>query len=43
MYYNFLNDPSFQAEDFYDADHLDEKGAKKFTLLLDSVIKTVTK
>jgi hypothetical protein len=41
-YYNFLTDPSFVAEDFYDGDHLNEKGAKKLTLKLDSVIKRQT-
>ena len=39
VYYNFLNDNSFFKEDFFDADHLNEKGAKKLTLLVDSLIQ----
>lgn len=38
VYYNLLNDKSFIAEDFYDADHLNEKGAKKLTFKIDSLI-----
>lgn len=38
VYYNLLNDKSFIAEDFYDADHLNEKGAKKLTVIMDSLI-----
>jgi hypothetical protein len=38
VYYNLLNDKSFIAEDFYDADHLNEKGAKKLTFIMDSLI-----
>jgi hypothetical protein len=37
-YLNFLEDSSFSAVDFYDADHLNEIGAKKFTIKLDSLI-----
>ncbi|HMJ46367.1 MAG TPA: hypothetical protein VK498_03515 [Ferruginibacter sp.] len=37
-YHNFLNDPSFNESDFYDADHLNVLGAKKFTLKIDSLI-----
>jgi len=37
-YYNLMNDPSFVSEDFYDADHLNEKGAKKLTLKIDSLV-----
>jgi len=31
-YYNLLQDSAFQAQDFYDADHLNEFGAKKLSL-----------
>ena len=37
-YYDFMKDPSFNKEDFFDADHLNESGAKKFTLKLDSIL-----
>lgn len=37
-YYNFINDSTFTAQDFYDADHLNDKGAKKFTIKLDSLL-----
>lgn len=37
-YYNFLKDPAFETQDFYDADHLNEKGAKKFSIKVDSLI-----
>jgi hypothetical protein len=38
-YFNFLQNKSFSASDFYDADHLNEIGAEKFTLLLDKLIR----
>ncbi len=41
VYLNLLNDPSFVAEDYYDADHLNEIGAKKLTLIIDSTIKSI--
>lgn len=37
-YINLLTDSSFTEKDFYDADHLDEYGAKKLTLKMDSII-----
>ncbi|WP_457268076.1 hypothetical protein [Pedobacter sp. UYEF25] len=37
-YYNFLTDKTFIAKDFYDGDHLNEIGAKKLTLKIDSII-----
>jgi hypothetical protein len=37
-YFNLLNDASFKAGDFYDADHVNEKGALKFTRKVDSLI-----
>ncbi len=30
----FMNSPEFRSEDFRDADHLNQKGAEKFTLML---------
>lgn len=41
-YFSFLNDKSFVKKDFYDADHLNEIGAKKFTLKMDSIIHPKT-
>ena len=35
-YLNFMTDKRFQENDFYDVDHLNEIGAKKLTLLVDS-------
>ena len=37
-YYNFLNDTSFSANDFRDADHLNDHGAKKLSLKLEDII-----
>jgi hypothetical protein len=37
-YQNFLLDSSFSAIDFFDADHLNEIGAKKLTSKLDTLI-----
>lgn len=37
-YYNFLKDSSFTDKDFFDADHLNQSGAKKFSLKMDSLI-----
>ena len=41
-YYNFLSDTSFVDTDFYDADHLNEIGAKKFTFKIEEIIKVAT-
>lgn len=38
-HYNFLNDKSFDATDFFDGDHLNDIGAKKMTFKMDSLIK----
>ena len=43
IYRNFLTDPSFSAEDYYDADHLNEIGAKKFSIKIDSLLKNFEK
>ena len=37
-YYDFLSDKSFDAKDFFDADHLNEIGAEKFSKKMDSII-----
>lgn len=38
IYINLLKSDYFKDEDFYDADHLNEKGAKKLALILDNFI-----
>jgi hypothetical protein len=38
IYVNSLRDKDFTESDFYDADHLNEIGAKKLSLKLDSII-----
>ena len=35
LYLNYMNDPRFEASDFHDNNHLSEKGAQKFTQLLN--------
>lgn len=42
-YFNFISDSSFTAADFYDGDHLNEIGAKKFTLKMDSIVTVIEK
>lgn len=37
-YHNLLDDSSFVKEDFYDADHLSEIGAKKLSMKIDSIL-----
>lgn len=37
-YVNFLNNDDFLLEDFYDADHLNAKGAQKLSTLLNKMI-----
>lgn len=37
-FYDFRNHIRFKKEDFYDSDHLNERGANKFSLILDSII-----
>jgi hypothetical protein len=38
IYTNLLADTTFKATDFYDADHLNEIGAKKLSLLINGII-----
>lgn len=40
-YINLLKDNRFTDDDFYDADHLDEFGAKKLTLILNETIEII--
>jgi len=37
-YYNLLSDSTFNSEDFFDADHLNEKGAEKLTRKIDGLM-----
>lgn len=37
-YYNFFDDSSFTKVDYFDADHLNEIGAKKLSLKIDNLI-----
>ncbi|NJC88532.1 MAG: hypothetical protein FIB02_08375 [Desulfuromonas sp.] len=39
LYHDYMEDSRFSADDFYDADHLNGKGAKKLTSILDDAIK----
>ncbi len=38
FYYNFINDNRFIQADFYDADHLNNKGAEKFSVIINNVV-----
>jgi hypothetical protein len=40
LYFNFMADKSFTESDYYDADHLNEAGAKKLSLVIDSLINS---
>lgn len=37
-YINMINHPMFKEEDYYDADHLSEIGAKKLSLMINQII-----
>jgi hypothetical protein len=37
-YYSFLTLPQLEAQDFYDVDHLNVRGANRFTQLLNSTL-----
>ncbi len=42
-YYNYLKDDRFSAEDFFDSDHLNTRGAEKFSRLLrDEIIENMS-
>jgi hypothetical protein len=38
-YYNYEKDSRFVSDDFYDADHLSDVGATKFTKILNEDLK----
>ena len=38
LFYDFSDDPRFMEDDFYDANHLNERGTEKFTRMLDSIM-----
>ncbi len=40
-YFDYLKDPRFKADDFYDNNHLSDVGAIKFTKILDKDIRSV--
>lgn len=40
-YFDYLKDPRFKADDFYDSNHLSDIGAIKFTKILDKDIRSV--
>jgi len=42
-YYNLLNSPKFTKQDFFDGDHLNEKGAKKLTEFLNQELLDLDK
>lgn len=43
IYVDFSHDDSFSDDDFYDGDHLNKNGAKKFSIKADSVIMQIEK
>ena len=42
-YFDYLKDPRFVADDFYDSNHLSDIGAEKFTKILNEDIKNNAK
>ena len=40
-YFDYLKDPRFKADDFYDSNHLSDIGAIKFTKILDKDIRSL--
>jgi len=38
-YYNFLNDTSFHSDDYFDAVHLNQTGAKKMSLKMNEILE----
>lgn len=39
FYYNFSSDTAFHKDDFWDSNHVNEKGAKKFSLLVNNILQ----
>lgn len=42
-YFNYENDPRFTVYDFKNDDHLNSTGAKKYTIIIDSVVNKLVK
>lgn len=42
IYLDYMRDERFEADDFYDSNHLSDQGATKFSKILDEGIKTAT-
>jgi hypothetical protein len=42
-YYNFLSVPYFGSNDFYDGDHLNDRGARKFSIKLNEILLHILK
>ena len=40
-YFDYLKDPRFEADDFYDSNHLSDVGAIKFSKILDKDIRSI--
>lgn len=40
-YFNYLKDPRFEANDFFDSNHLSDIGATKFTKILNEDLKSI--
>lgn len=38
LYVDYLQHPAFNSSDFFDGDHLNDRGAKKFSMVLNSVL-----
>lgn len=38
-YYNFLKSERFQSGEFYDVDHMNKKGAKKMSIILNNILE----
>lgn len=38
LFYDFSDDSRFTEDDFYDANHLNDRGTKKFTMMVDSIL-----
>lgn len=43
VYYDYLRDTAFVAQDYYDADHVNELGAKKITDRMNSIISDLSR
>lgn len=41
QYFNYENNPRFVVRDFKNDDHLNSDGAKKYTIIIDSLVKTI--